>query len=157
MLGRNLKRSQNRGRTHSKSNRGYVSQESRGEETKSNYPRTSSPASNFHISTKGELERRDSIEVCPKHGGNIFAFEEKTGETLCEACVYGMKVERPVFTATVARGIESAFFREYTEFQKLVKEFLEIDQDLVRDRIQDSIIKFFNLFRSKVDELERKT
>lgn len=158
MLGRNLGRPKSqRQRSNSKTQRGYSRNIDSREEAKAHYPRISSPTSSFHLATKGELEKRESIEVCSKHGGNIVAFEEATGETLCETCVYKGNVEKPVFTATVAKGIKKAFFREYDEFQRLVKEFFEIDQKLVRDRIQTSIIKFFNLFRHKIDELERKT
>jgi len=135
----------------------YRRQDESAEEAKAHYPRISSPTSNFRISTKGDLEKRESIEVCSQHGANIVAFEEKTGETLCEACVYQGTVEKPVFMATVVKGIERAFHREHEEFHKLYKEFQDIDQNQVRDRIQQSISEFFGLFRSKIDELEEKT
>jgi hypothetical protein len=38
----------------------------------------------FKFATKEEMERREDNELCQKHGGNIIAFEEKSGDTLCE-------------------------------------------------------------------------
>lgn len=53
--------------------------------TKSFLKITKSP---LRFATKEEMERREEDEVCTKHGNNIIAFEEKTGDTLCEKCVY---------------------------------------------------------------------
>jgi hypothetical protein len=36
------------------------------------------------FATKEEMERREDDELCLKHGNNIIAFEEKSGDTLCE-------------------------------------------------------------------------
>lgn len=109
------------------------------------------------FATKEEMERRENDEVCAKHGNPIVAFEEKTGTTLCEKCVYMDDVEHPVFTAVVAKDIKKRFDVEYKTFEVLCDELKSIDQNEVRHRIQDSVTKFFDAIREKCDELEEKT
>ena len=73
----------------------------------------------LRFATKEEMERRENDEVCEKHGNPIIAFEEKDGSTLCEKCVYTGLVEKPVFTAVVAKQIKSKFDTEFSIFEKL--------------------------------------
>lgn len=107
--------------------------------------------------TKEEKERREDDEVCAKHGNPIVAFEDKTGETLCEKCVYLGEVEQPVFTAVVAKDVKKRFDVEYNTFEKLCGELMSIDQNEVKTRIQDSVSQLFDSIRAKCDELEEKT
>jgi len=111
----------------------------------------------LRFATKEEMERRENDEVCGKHGNPIIAFEEKDGATLCEKCVYTGQVDRPVFTAVVAKQIKKRFDTEFTIFEKLCDELMSINQSEVRNRIQESVIMFFDNIRAKCDELEEKT
>jgi hypothetical protein len=111
----------------------------------------------LRFATKEEMERREEDELCKKHGNFIIAFEEKTGDTLCEKCVYTGQVEAPVFTATVAKQIKRVFDSEYSTFEKLCGELMSIDQSEVRNRIQESVCLFFDFIRAKCDELEERT
>lgn len=122
--------------------------------TKSFLKITKSP---LRFATKEEMERREEDEVCTKHGNNIIAFEEKTGDTLCEKCVYLGQVESPVFTASVAKQIKRVFDSEYCTFEKLCSELMSINQSEVRNRIQESVCLFFDYIRAKCDELEERT
>jgi hypothetical protein len=122
--------------------------------TKSFLKGTPSP---LKFATKEEMERRENDEVCAKHGNPIVAFEEESGETLCEKCVYLGEVNKPVFTAVVAKDVKRRFDVEYTTFEKLCKELMSIDQNEVKHRIQDSVTMFFDAIRAKCDELEEKT
>lgn len=111
----------------------------------------------LRFATKVEMERRENDEVCSKHGNPIVAFEDKTGETLCEKCVYLGHVESPVFTAVVAKQIKRRFDSEFNTFEKLCEELMTINQTEVRNRIQESVTLFFDSLRAKCDELEEKT
>jgi ribosomal protein S17E len=122
--------------------------------TKSYLKANNSP---LRFATKEEMERREDDEVCNKHGNPIIAFEEKDGETLCEKCVYLGQVDRPVFTAVVAKQVKKRFDSEYNTFEKLCEELLSINQTEVRNRIQESVTLYFDGIRSKIDELEEKT
>lgn len=103
------------------------------------------------------MDKRESIELCDKHNACIIAYEEETGNTLCEKCVYQDGANKPVFTASVAHQIEKHFEKEYIEFQRLIRDFREINTATITKKIQVSIGKFFDLFRHKIDELESKT
>jgi hypothetical protein len=111
----------------------------------------------LRFATKEEMERREEDEICTKHGNNIIAFEEKSGDTLCEKCVYLGQVEAPVFTASVAKQIKRIFDSEYSTFEKLCSELMSINQSEVRNRIQESVCLFFDYIRAKCDELEERT
>ena len=111
----------------------------------------------LRFATKEEMERRENDEVWGKHGNPIIAFEEKDGATLCEKCVYTGQVEKPVFTAIVAKQIKKRFDTEFTIFEKLCDELMSINQTEVRNRIQESVTMFFDEIRTKCDELEEKT
>ena len=111
----------------------------------------------LRFATKEEMERRESDEVCNKHGNPIVAFEEKTGETLCEKCVYLGQVDSPIFTAVVAKQVKKRFDSEFGTFEKLCDELMSINQAEVRNRIQESVTLFFDSLRAKCDELEEKT
>lgn len=111
----------------------------------------------LRFATKVEMERRENDELCNKHGNPIVAFEEKTGETLCEKCVYVGQAENPIFTAVVAKQIKRRFDSEFNTFEKLCEELMSINQTEVRNRIQESITLFFDSLRAKCDELEEKT
>ena len=122
--------------------------------TRSYLKATNSP---LRFATKEEMERREDDEVCNKHGNPIVAFEEKSGETLCEKCVYLGQVESPVFTAVVAKQIKKRFDSEFNTFEKLCEELMSINQTEVRNRIQESVTVFFDSIRAKIDELEELT
>ena len=122
--------------------------------TKSFLKITKSP---MRFATKEEMERREEDEICTKHGNYIVAFEEKTGDTLCEKWVYLGQVENPVFTASVAKQIKRVFDSEYSTFEKLCGELMSINQSEVRNRIQESVCLFFDYIRAKWDELEERT
>lgn len=122
--------------------------------TRSFLKSTSSP---LRFATKQEMEMRENDEVCSKHGNPIVAFEEQSGETLCEKCVYTGKVDRPVFTAVVAKQIKNRFDAEYSTFEKLCDELMSINQSEVKSRIQTSVTDFFDALRAKCDDLEEKT
>lgn len=122
--------------------------------TKSYLKATKSP---LRFATKEEMERRENDEICNKHGNPIVAFEEKTGETLCEKCVYLGQVESPVFTAVVAKQIKKRFDSEFSTFEKLCEELMSINQAEVRNRIQETVTTFFDSLRAKCDDLELKT
>jgi len=61
------------------------------------------PNSPFVITTTKERNTREGDEICKVTGAPIIAFEEATGETYCEKCIYDGRAKRPVFMATVAR------------------------------------------------------
>jgi len=122
--------------------------------TRSYLKTTNSP---LKFATKEEMERRENDEVCSKHGGTIIAFEKDSGETICEKCVYLGQVENPVFTAVVAKQVKKKFDSEFNTFEKLCEELLSINQNEVRNRIQESVTHFFDSCRTKIDELEQLT
>lgn len=71
--------------------------------------------------------------------------------------MYLGEVEKPVFTAVVAKDIKRRFDLEFETFDRLYNELMAIDKDEVRHRIQRSITQLFDTIRDKCDELEEKT
>lgn len=110
----------------------------------------------LRFATKEEMERREEDEICPKYGGPIIAFEEEDGTLLCEKAIYLGHAKKPVFTAVVAKQIKNRFDTEFSIFEKLCDELMSINQEEVRNSIQESITKFFDSIRTKCDELEEK-
>ena len=94
-----------------------------------------SQASPFKIVTKQEKSKREDDEVCSTHNQGIVAFDENTGQTLCERCVYEGAGEQPVFMATVAKKINTAFQEEHSKFIGHCEELEEINQLQIRDKI----------------------
>lgn len=44
-------------------------------------------------------------DMCDKHGDRLIAYDVKTGEIICNRCVYGRDQAQFQFTSTIARKI----------------------------------------------------
>ena len=110
----------------------------------------------FRIKTDKEKKTRETDEVCARTGLPIVAFEKESGKTLCERCVYEGYAKEPVLMAVVAGKITRAFEDQYKEFRQNCAELEEINGRQINVEMQTKVSSFFDLIRSKVDELEAK-
>jgi len=105
------------------------------------------PNEPFVITTNRDWLSREDIEVCARTGAPIIAFEQSTGETFCEKCIYEGRAKNPVFMATVARQVKEMFDEQYGEFCSLCGELEEINQIQIWERLQTQVTNFFGLLR----------
>lgn len=61
-------------------------------------------------------------DLCERHGDRLIAFDLKTGEMLCNRCIY--KKEKPnfQFSSTIAKRVEMSHKRKYAELEKAIDE-----------------------------------
>ncbi len=94
--------------------------------------------------------------MCAAHSQPIVAFDEDTGDTLCEKCAFEGLAEKPVFMATVAQKLNKSFNEQYVIFDKACDELDEINSRQIWDEMQGKVTSFFNIIEDHVHGIENK-
>jgi len=76
------------------------------------------------------------------HGERLIAFDPKTGELICNRCIYVDGEREYQFTSAVARRIAISYKASYNEVSKALESFQEVHPDIISKRLQQSVADF---------------
>ena len=83
-------------------------------------------------------------EFCPVHNIEYVAFDQETGETLCNCCIFDKPYKSLVFNATLAKKLKDLYDEKFTEYKNSLEKLKDLTGDMFAKQFHESMNTFFN-------------
>ncbi|CAI2378810.1 unnamed protein product [Moneuplotes crassus] len=92
----------------------------------------------------GKSYQTNSVdEYCPSHRVEYVAYDQDTGELLCNCCIYEKRSENLVFNAVVAKRLQEIYEEKFNMYKESLSRMQGLSSRLVSTKLQESMKGFF--------------
>jgi hypothetical protein len=78
------------------------------------------------------------------------AFDEVSGRTVCNVCVYEGNYEKLRFTAAITKKLKKMFDDKFDEYTKSVHQMQDISSDAITKNLKCNVHSFFKTLRDSI-------
>lgn len=93
-------------------------------------------------------------DLCEKHGDRLIAYDVKTGEIICNRCVYSRDQSHYQFTSTIAKKVSVSQKQKFAELEKSLQGLQDVAPQKISDDLQSCVSKFLEEVMTEIEQYE---
>ena len=94
-------------------------------------------------------------ELCPIHHVEYVAYDQESGQTLCNGCIYDKKYDHLVFNAVVAKKLQAVYDEKFAQYKKSLQRMQGVSSDLIASQLQGSMQSFFGNLKAHIQSIHQ--
>ena len=102
----------------------------------------------------GDLQINSIDEFCPVHNVEYVAYDQETGETLWNCCIFDKPYKSLVFNATLAKKLKDLYDEKFADYKKSLERFKDLSGDMFTSQFQESMNAFFNSLKEQLAKMQ---